>query len=637
MTDVYTKGFNAGLLPDEDLTVDEWADKYRMLSAKASSLPGKWKTDTTPYLREPMRVLTDPRIQRIVLMCGAQLGKSELIANHLGWQIDISGGPCMIIQPTVELAKRFSKQRITPLLEETPRLREKVPAARSRDSSRTMFSVEYPNGLFILCGANSGSNLRSMPCRFVLADELDAYPLAVGAGSGDSEGDPLSLAEKRTSTFGSKRKIVMTSTPTVKDFSRIEKEFLLSDQRRYYLPCPKCGAMQYLKWSQMRWDGDDPKTARYECEACGETFTDSHKTKMLRAGEWRATAPGDGKTAGFQLSTLYAPAGWITWEDLVDEFIKSREDQTLLRVFVNTRLGETYADDYASKVNAEGLLKRCEPYTPGKLPNGALVVTMGVDVQGGGGTTGDRLVVSTWAWGKQNPADKGPEEGWLIDHQELMGDPQRPEVWRQLDALITKEWEHQNGTSQRADVVAIDSGGWATHETYQFARERAGLGVIAVKGSSQKGKPPIGKPSRVDIAFKNKRLKRAGLVHIVGTDTLKDTIFGRLKNNEEGPGTLHFHGQTGEKYFEELTAEKQAIRFVRGFVVREYVKKPGARNEALDCLVYSRAGLELMLSKYDKKTFWEQMAHRLEKLGKKSTEMKVKSRKAQKPGFVTNW
>ena len=637
MTDIYTKGFASGLKPDEDLAVDEWADKYRMLSAKASSLPGKWKTDTTPYLREPMQVLTNPRFQRVVLMCGAQLGKSELIANYLGWQIDISGGPCMIIQPTVELAKRFSKQRIGPLLEETPRLRDKVPAARSRDSSRTMFSVEYPNGLFILCGANSGSNLRSMPCRYVLADEVDAYPAAVGAGSGDSEGDPLSLAEKRTSTFGSKRKLVYTSTPTVKDFSRVEKEYLISDQRRYYVACPICGEMQYLEWSQMRWDDDDPNTARYECPACSGTFTDAHKTKMLRGGEWRATAPGDGKTAGFQLSTLYAPAGWITWADLVDEFIKAREDQTLLRVFVNTRLGITYADDYANKINAEGLLKRCEAYEPGKLPNGALVVTMGVDVQGGGGTTGDRLVVSTWAWGKNDPADNGPEEGWLIDHTEVMGDPQRPEVWRQLDQLITKKWEHENGKDLRADVVAIDSGGWATHETYQFARERAAYGVIAIKGSSQRGRPSISKPSRVDIAFKNKRIKKGAQVYLVGTQCIKDTIFGRLKNNEEGPGTLHFHGKTGEKYFEELTAEKQAIRFVKGFVVREYVKKPGARNEALDCLVYARAGLDLMISKYDKSTFWQQMAHRLEKTSQKTAESKVKSRKAAKPAFITNW
>lgn len=637
MKDAYTSGFAMGLMPDEDLSVDQWAEKYRMLSAKASSLPGRWKNSTTPYLVQPMQVLTDPRIQRVVLMCGAQLGKSELIANFLGWQVDISGGPAMIIQPTVELAKRFSRQRITPLLEETPRLKAKVPAARSRDANRTMFSVEYPSGIFVLCGANSGSNLRSMPCRFILADEVDAYPLAVGAGSGDSEGDPLSLAEKRTSTFGSKRKIVMTSTPTVAGFSRIEKEFLQSDQRKYFVGCPLCGHKQELLWAQMRWENDDPKSACYECESCKKTFTDAHKTKMLRDGEWRPTAVGDGKTAGFTISTLYAPAGWITWEDLVNEFLRAKEDSTLLRVFCNTRLGITYEDDMASKVNAQDLLKRCEPYEPGKLPNGALLVTMGVDVQGGGGTTGDRLVISTWAWGKEDPKDPGPEQGWLIDHVEVLGDPQRPEVWRQLDVLISKKWEHENGKSLRADVVAIDSGGWATHETYQFARERAAYGVIAVKGSSQKGKPPIGKPSRVDIAFRGKRLRKAALVYLVGTDTIKDTVFGRLRNNESGPGTLHFHAKTGEKYFEELTAEKQAIRFVKGFVVREYVKKPGARNEALDCLVYARAGLDLMISKYDKKTFWEQMAHRLEKTGENKTESKVKSRKAAKPAFVTNW
>ena len=612
---IYKKAFMNGLRPDPVLTVSEWADTHRRLSSKASAEPGPWRTNRTPYLKEPMDCLsTNSGIQRVVMMFAAQTGKTESGSNWLGYVIAHAPGPMLLVQPTVEMAKRLSKQRLESLISETPCLNDKIAPSRSRDSGNTMLAKEFPGGMMLLTGANSATGLRSTPCRYIFMDEVDAFPADV-----DGEGDPVSLAEKRATTFA-RRKILLTSTPTVKDFSRIEAEYLRSDQRRFYVPCPKCGVKEWLKWAQLKWQNNDPNTAQYECEHCGERFSDIHKPMMLREGEWRATAPFDGKTAGFQLSGLYSPLGWLSWADMVDDFLRAKSDAPMLKSFVNTRLAETWEEDYASKVDAAGLIDKCEHYEPGIIPADAWALTVGVDVQGGGGSIGDRLAISVWAWGRE-------EEGWLVHHQEIFGDPCRADVWKQLDELLLREWPHANGGGFRPDAVCVDSGGHATAEVYQYARERGRQNVIAIKGQSQRGKPPIGKASKVDINSKGQQLKRGALVYPVGGDTIKTTLFARLKHNE----ALHFHMGTPAEYFEQLTAEKQALKYVKGFPVREWVKKPGARNEALDCLVYAYAGLNWLYQRYDRRTIWDQLERRLESKPKAKAVLK-----SSKP-FVSNW
>lgn len=605
---------------EADLTVSTWADAHRMLSGKASAEPGPWRTDRTPYLREVMDCLsTTSPVQRVVLMAGAQLGKTEAGSNWLGYVIAHAPGPMLMVQPTVDMAKRLSKQRLESLITETPCLAAKVAPARSRDSGNTMFSKEYPGGIMILTGANSATGLRSTPCRYIFLDEVDAFPTDV-----DGEGDPVTLAERRSTTF-SRRKIFMTSTPTVRDFSRIESEFLLSDQRRYFVPCPHCGGMQWLQWSQLKWEDNDPSTVMYECEVCKTRFAESHKTHILAAGEWRATAPGDGRTAGFHLSSLYSPLGWKSWEEIVEDFLRSKGDAPRLKTWVNTVLGETWEEDYASKVSAEALLERCEQYEPAMLPEAAVALTVGVDVQD------NRLAVSVWAWGRD-------EEGWLLDHQEIYGDPSRPELWKQLDEVVLREWPHALGGKVRPDVVAIDSGGHFTAEVYQYARERGRQGVVAIKGQSQRGKAPIGKATKVDVNYRGKTLKRGAQVFPVGSDTVKTTLFGRLRHNDRGPGYLHFHMNATVEYFEQLTSEKQVLRTNRaGFPVREWVLPANKRNEALDCLVYAYAALNLMYQRYDRRTIWDQLDKRLENGDAKPAKPRLRSGGAAASAFVNNW
>jgi phage terminase large subunit GpA-like protein len=253
----YTSGFLAGLKPDPVLTVSEWADENRYLSQKAASEPGKWRTSRTPYLRDIMDDLSvvSP-VKRVVFMKGAQVGGTEAGNNWLGYIIHHAPAPILFVQPTVDIAKRLSKQRLAPMFEESPALSERIAPSRERDSGNTVLMKEFQGGVLIITGANSAAGLRSMPIRFLFLDEVDAYP-----GDVDGEGDPVQLAEKRTTTF-SRRKVFLVSTPTVKDVSRIEREYLNSDQRRFFVPCPHCGNMDWMRWSNLKWDECDPKSAR---------------------------------------------------------------------------------------------------------------------------------------------------------------------------------------------------------------------------------------------------------------------------------------------------------------------------------------------------------------------------------------
>ena len=626
---VYKQAFLEGLRPDPDLTVSEWADQYRMLSNKASAEPGPWRTDRTPYLREIMDCMSSSStIQKVVFMAGAQLGKTEGINNVVGYMISEAPGPAMFVQPTIEMAKRLSKQRLESLIHETPRLAEKIAPARSRDSGNTLFSKEYPGGILLLTGANSATGLRSAPCRWVLLDEVDAFPHDV-----DGEGDPCALAERRASTF-SRRKIILTSTPTVKDMSRIEAEYLASDQRRYFLPCPHCGHMQYLQWKNLQWRDGDPRTAAYVCESCGTHIREHYKSEMLRKGEWRATATGEDKrTAGFHLSSLYSPLGWKSWEEIVGEFLRAKNDAPLLKTFVNTVLGETWEEEVGARLGADGLRERAEFYESNTVPEGASLVTAGVDVQD------NRVAVGLYAWGEG-------EECWLMWHGEIYGDPAGKKLWSQVDDIINRTYPRADGESVKVSAVGIDSGGHYTSEVYAYCRERRKRGVFALKGQSQRNKPPIGKPSKVDINYKGQVLKNSAELFPVGVDTIKSTLFGRLKHNETGPGYIHFHNEAGQEYFKQLTAERQVVRYVKGFAIREWKKKPGDRNEALDVLVYSYAALNFLYMRYNRNTIFEQFSKATVKDDVPKEEKSVESehnplrrrRVMRRPqSFVTNW
>jgi len=550
------------LRPPPKLTVSQWADTYRQLSSESSAEAGRWSTSRAEYQRGMMDAVSDPNIENVVLMTGAQIGKTELINNVVGFHIHQDPAPMLVVQPTLEMAQTWSKDRLAPAIRDTPALSGKIKDPRSRDSGNTTLHKVFPGGHVTACGANSPSSLASRPCRIILCDEVDRYPLSAGA-----EGDPVGLAKRRSATFWN-HKIILVSTPTEKGASRIEQAYEESDKRKYFVPCPDCGEHQDLKWANVRWTEAQPHTAEYTCEHCGSCWTDAKRFQAIRYGEWRATAEGDGKTAGFHLSGLYSP--WTPLEDTVRDFLAAKRDPMRLKTWVNTFLGESW-EEQGEQVDEHDLLDRREDWG-GELPEEALLLTAGIDVQD------DRLEYEVVAWGRG-------EESWSIDYKAIYGDPSTAELWVRLDEELFRTYEHPTQGEMTLRSSCIDSGGHYTQQVYNYAKTRAGKRVFAIKGIGGDAKPIIGRPSKNNIGKIN--------LFPVGTDTAKELVHARLKMLEPGEGYCHFPLDRDEEYFRMLTAEKRITKYYRGRPKKEWVKVR-TRNEALDCRVYATAALSLL-------------------------------------------
>ena len=570
MFDPWTEAVLKGLKPDPALSLSEWADKHRILDQRAAAEPGPWRTSRTPYLKEIMDCLSPSSpLERVIFMKGAQVGGTECGLNWIGYIIHHTPGPTLLVQPTVETAKRNSKQRVNPLIEASPVLKKLVKENRSRDSGNTILSKEFRGGVLMMAGANSAVGLRSMPIRFLFLDEIDGYP-----ADADEEGDPVALAIQRTMTFAN-RKILMVSTPTIKGYSRVESAFLESDQRRFWVPCPECKEELLLEWKQIRWPQGNRERAYHLCPHCEFGIQNHQKIWMLERGRWIAEAKSGGRTAGFHLSSLYSPNGWTSWGDIAVEHGQVYKDPPRLKVWINTKLGETWEED-ADRVDGEGLMSRREDYGP-LLPDGVVCLTCGIDLQD------DRIELEIVGWGKD-------EESWSIEFRVIWGDPSTPAIWNDLDTILHRRFPH---VRQVADLsiraAALDTGGHHTLKAYDFCRPRQGRRIWAIKGRGGMGIPIWPRrPSR----------NNKGKVPLfsIGVDAAKEAFYARLRLEEPGPGYCHFPMARDTEYFKQLTAEHVVTRFHKGRPIREWRKQASDRNEALDCRVYAMSALQGLVS-----------------------------------------
>lgn len=554
----------AALKPPAPLTVSQWADAERYLSPEASAEVGRYDTARAEYLRGIMDALTDPLVTRVVVAKASQVGYTEALNNVVGYFIDQDPSPLLIVQPTVEMGEAWSKDRLAPMLRDTPCLMDKVSAATSRDSSNTLRMKTFPGGRLAIVGANSPAGLASRPVRVVLADEVDRWPVSAG-----SEGDPLALASKRQATFWN-RKTLVGSTPTLKGTSVIWREFEGSDMRKFYVPCPDCDHRQVLVWANVKWDKSPtgkhlPTTACYTCEQCGSIWDDSARQGAVGRGEWRATntegAPG---VAGFHVSVLMSP--WVALADVVSEFLAAKKDPALLQVFVNTALGEPF-EEAREKVEGNALLSRGENYGPQAMPEAVKFLTAGVDVQG------DRLEVQIVGWAAF-------EESFAIRYEVLPGDPAQPHVWTMLDDVLRAPYHREDGQELRVRATCIDTGGHHAHQVLVYCSRRRG--VLPIKGIAG---PKAIFPPRASRTKTNHR------VFMVGVDTAKDTLYARLRFAEPGAGFIHFPASEAfnAEYFRQLTSEQVQTRYSEGRPYRVWMLPPGLRNEALDTMVYALA------------------------------------------------
>ncbi len=565
----FAEGWRAGWTPEPRQSVSEWADANRVLPQKAASEPGRWKTSRTPYLREIMDCLSDHHpAQEVVFMASIQVAKSEAGLNWVGYTIDRTPGPMLAVLPTVEVAERWSKQRLASMIADSPRLRAKIAPSRSRDSSNTTSTKEFPGGILIIGGANSAASLSSMPIKKLLLDEVDRYPLEL-----EEEGDPIDIAEGRTNNFP-RRKVFKTSSPTIESLSRINRAWKLSDQRRYFVPCPECGEKQVLKWDGLKWPEGKPEQARYACEHCGALIAENAKKRMLENGEWRATHPGR-LTVGFHLNALYSPIGLgRTWAQHARRYVEVRNDPVRLKVFVNQTLGECW-EDPEEKLDWEELKGRVEPYGLRQVPPGAVILTAGVDVQK------NRLEVQICGWGRG-------EQCWAgLDWHYILGDPSRDDVWQALDEyLFERPLQAPSGARMRIASVGVDSN-YLTDDVLRYTRTRKHLGVFALRGLSQRGRQVIGRPSRVDLKTTGGVKKLGAEQWQIGVDTAKTRLFQRIAGDRAhalaSDRLVHFGEDLPDDYFMQITAE------VFDPNKRAYVKLHGRPNEGLDTLVYAMA------------------------------------------------
>lgn len=644
MISAFTVASNATRVfaPPPDLTCSQWADTYRQLSPESSAEPGQWKTHA--FQRDILDAISDPRIKRVVIKACTQVVKTEAILNGIGYFAHQDPGPILVLQPRDADVKAFSKERIAPMIRDTPVLRDIFTDGKSRSADNTLEQKMFRGGMLAIASAGSAANMARRAIRFLFCDEIDKYITT-------AEGDAIMMARKRLTSFRHRAKEILTCSPTVEG-SNIDSAYERSDKRELYVPCPACGHMQSMMltfYKQVRWDSRLPtreeqaKSARYHCEACDAPWDDADRMKAVECGEWRASKPFNG-IAGFWISELYSP--WRRLSEIVLDFLTAKDKPHELQVFINTSLAENWQEQ-GEAPEWERLLERREDYTPGTVPRGGLFLTAGVDVQR------DRLECKVLAWGRG-------KESWSVDYQIFDGRTSEPAVWRQLEEYRAQTFPTAGGAELPIVRMFVDSGdGTTTNDVYSWVRTQPYPQVQAIKGRDQ-NTIPVGPPSLVDVTIGGKKITHGLKIRTINVSFFKAELYAWLKlrppTEEEKaqgltypPGYCHFpKGQNfGDEHFKQLCAE-QLVTHVNRRTGRSKTEwqQIRARNEALDTHIYARAAAyDVGMDRWQEK-HWKALEEQIAALEREAKQEPPKPQPEQRSmrqrenpwlGGRTNW
>lgn len=575
--------FSSAIRPMRDLTVSQFAEEY-IYNPSNTSDAGKFSLSRAPYQKEIMDSLTPNNgINKVVFMAGAQIGKTFIATVWNCYVFYINPQNFICYQPTIALAEQYTQLKLNPIIDSSPVIKE---VFEKNKKSNGISTKTYKGCTARYLGANSGNSFRMISAPYIFADEIDSYPFDV-----EGEGNPMKLIDSRMSTFGRKRKIFLSSTPTIQDYSAIEKEFKEGDQRYYHVPCPHCDAKQVLKFPNLKFEilnkGKEnekvnPYSIYYECEVCSGHITEDKKTWMLLNGEWVASNPNAPKEIrSYHISSLYSPLGWYSWEQLCNEFLDCRDDPFSLKAFKNTKLGETYYEK-AEQPSVHKLKNRAEDYQLNEVNEKAVMLFAGVDTQP------NRLCCLVIAIGEDG-------ETWVVNYDEFNGSPTEPMVWEALENSIRRPYKHKSGVDLYIKAVAIDTGGHNTNDVYDFVRKNQDK-YFAIKGASHDIGHYIKESSKIDIDPRTgKKLQNSLSLYLVNTHLIKKYIYINLNNmlsneKKDGARVIHFSKELQENFYEMLVSEKLIRKVVKGQTKEEFIKpKTSTRNEVLDCFVYAYA------------------------------------------------
>lgn len=565
--------------PPDPITVSQWAERNRVLLGQSSSEPGPWRNARTPYLAGVMDAFSDPRIEKIVLCKGSQVGGTEALYNMLGYAIEQDPAPALLVMPTVDLARSVSANRLRPMIEACEVLRARMPA---NPDDFTLLEMRFPGMVLVLCGANSPASLASRPCRYVFLDEVDKFPPWSG-----QEADPISLAMERQKTFWNKKTVVV-STPTVRR-GHVTRELETCDAVfDFHVPCPSCGAMQVLTFQRIMWpetldrkDPDYPTKVRdaavYHCAACGRPIPDTHRQAMLQAGQWRPRTPPHGppRSVGFHLPSFYSP--WLRWGDIAEAFVRAKDFPEKLQNVVNSWFAEPW-EELGSRMESDRILELRDGRPRGVVPSGAVALTAGVDVQ----QHGFYYVIRAW---RRDMASGLVREGFV-------------ETFEDLEAVLFHSEYRAAGEGEPlrhiVRLACIDSG-FRTDEVYEWARRNRGR-ARAIKGATHPLQAPF-IPSKIDYSPGGKLLRGGLTLWLLDTGYWKDALFRRMQMNPEDPGAWTVHGEVTRDYADQLVSEEKAlVRNRKNGRTREEWRKVSehARNHFLDCECYALAAAEML-------------------------------------------
>lgn len=583
--DTLTEGFFTALAPPPELTLSQWADEYFYLSAESAANPGKWHT--LPYQKDILDAFTDPTIEEVWVKKSARVGFTKILDAVIGYHIHQDPCPIMMVQPTIEDAQGTSKEEIEPMLRDVPVLAAISPKARAKTKEETilhkLFKGPMGRASLSLVGANSPRGFRRVSRRVVLFDEVDGYPMSAGA-----EGDQIALGKQRAAYY-TNRKIGGGSTPTLKGLSRIDTEIGDTDQRHRYLPCPHCGHMQFLQWGDkdtafgFKWEKDKPETAAYLCESCAKLIDHKWLRWMDERGEWRATTVGHPKKRGFILWAAYSYSPNATWPQMVDEFLKSKDNPEKLQTFVNTWRGESY-EETGDQTDHKALGKLLvEGWKPGEVPFEVAILVLTVDVQG------NRLECQIVGFG-------AGERAWLIDHDVIQGAPEDPETWADLDAWRIRP-RHRMGGGEIVpiEIMLVDSN-YATDHVVKYVRPRQRLRVFACRGEE--------KLAVRSMVTKGATRKERLLQYQVATWDAKRLLQHRLTIVGDRPGRIYLPDWISDDYLEQITAER-LVKHRNRKTGRETLTwiKTRDRNEGMDLWVYAFAALRILQEFVNRKKY----------------------------------